>query len=402
MYTYRVLNKNDIDVKNNGIIAKVPVDDSTLIKDALTKVPSHLQVGSSKSSAWISTSVSLTTVSEHYAIPYTPGEVRTPLAVIDNCAEINKNISIFEPINNQKVIVNVSTEKELANSMRNLLICLSNGVFCVQKDILKIFDNKIKVGKRLPLSSKRNPNELIIVEAIKNEKKYPGIKYGLLSKEVVVLNKIDKEDIVKVLNPLEIDIAYAIAKYHELNNIEFDIEDFINNKINNRNNVLVDNGIEYKLFYDMYINCLFTSDIVKKIYEENNNDKSIDILEIYSYIKNIKRNIINRYLANMGYNLEFIPILEDYIYIMRIGNINTNKLRNIKTYCYNTKLPNVEYNADAFIDPNVRKTYSYVFEYQENNPLYALGTYKGNDEITDDIAKKIDDYKILEKINIIK
>lgn len=393
MYTYRVLNKNDKNVIDNGIIAKAPLDDSVLVKDALLQVSKHIQNGSGKSSAWISTSTSITKVLEHYGVPYNTGDIRTSVAVINNCIDTSEKVIISEPINNQKVVVNLSNNDELYKSMSNCLFCLTDGTFYIPIDVLKNYYSNIK--------ELLNNTKIIATKGIKST---PGTKYARRSEEVIVLNKIDKENIVKVLNPLEIDILYAISKYNELNNIEFDIEDFINNKITNRDGVTPDNGIQYKIYYEMYIKYLFTCDIVKNLYEETDNDKSIDVLELYSYIKNIKRIIINKYLNRMGYNLDYIPLIDDYTHIIRVGNVNTNIIRNIDTNNYKFKLSNIGFNSEANIDSTIRKTLSYTYIYQNDGELFALGVSKGKDVITNDIDKKLEltKNKILNSSSIIE
>ena len=397
MYTYRVLNKKEVDISSNGIKAKAQLGSDCSIIDALMQVSRHIQTGTGKESAWISTSTSLTKVLEHYAIPYEVGEKRTSVAVINNCSETCKGVNIFDSIGEQKVVINLSNNNELVNAMSNFLFCLSDGTFYVPRNAIRNIRDDLVVGERLTFTDHRYPGITINIEVTKDIKATPGIKYSRRSEEVIVLNSIPASDIVKVLNPLEIDIAYAIAKYHELKNKPFDIEEFISNNITNRNGVIVNNGVEYKLYYDMYINGLFTCDIVKKIFEKNNSDKSIDILEIYAYVKKIKRDIINNYLLNMGYNLDYIPLIEDCTHIIRMGKVNDKIKRNISMYNYDIVLSNIGFNASAIINPNVRKTFPYTFAYQENGELYALGTSDGVDSITDEMDKKIE----LDKVKIL-
>lgn len=382
MYTYRVLNKYDYEnIKNKKkIIAKDAFTCNQTIFDALKVVGKHLQNGSKKDFPWISTSTSFTTVMEHYAVPYLNGDTnsykqRDLVAIFSDMHESgiypNDNVTLNTPVTSiNNIIINVSTDKERIEACKLGLLYQSD-------------------GKKY--------------SSIKNMS--PGFKYARKSKEILVLNNIDSNKIKYILNPLEMDLLYAVMKNYEIKQLPFNIDIFIDNILNNINVDNIFTEIEAMFYKEFFIKDKFLCDIVDEIMKQNNistcdiskdelfqnakknnltyfqSDLQIDILSIYAYIKNIKRKIIRKLLNQVGYNLEQVPIIEDYIHIIRIGKINKKKNNNsVHMLYFNNKQIFVK-DLPKCSSPEYRQlqhntfTYGYVYDTSsiEHENLYTLG-----------------------------
>ena len=120
--TYRILNYLDYKnlEENENIIAKNPRNNNEPIIEALKNVGPHVQNGNIKESEWISTSASITTVIEHYAVPHNDNIKERPLlAIIRNLSKNSKNIDINAKIgdNNSPVVVNLSDKKNIGEAV---------------------------------------------------------------------------------------------------------------------------------------------------------------------------------------------------------------------------------------------------------------------------------------------
>ena len=363
--TYRMLNFLDYkNLEENGkIIAKKPKDKNKIIKEALMNAGPHIQNGNIKESEWISTSSSITTVIEHYAAPHDDNIKERPLlAVFKNLSENSKNIDINDKIgdNNPTIVVNLSDEKHIGEAVERKLFISKSGKFF-----------------------KNNKN---------GWKPTPGTKYAKRSKEVLVLNEIPKENIINVLNPIAMDVVYAVAKYNEdMNNKSFSVIKFIEEelpKLYEKESYDISNGLsntEYELFDELYGNNKFLCDIVDDIYDKSTN---LDVLEIYSSIKNQKRNIIDELLKILGYNLHYVPIPEDSILIIRKGECLEPQQ---DYYTYKNKITYInfkEFNPDAKFELN-HYSYAHLYDYHNGDELYALSSKEGIDVITNDVDKKL-------------
>ena len=72
-----------------------------------------------------------------------------------------------------------------------------------------------------------------------------------------------------------------------------------------------------------------------------------------------------------------------------MGNVNTPKLDRVKGRLLSLDLDKVGYYCDAKLDDTVRKTFTYVFVYQEDGELYTLSNNEGKEYITDDVFDKL-------------
>lgn len=385
MYTYRVLNKYDYEnIENkNKIIAKSAFTSDETILDALKVVGQHLQNGSKKDFPWISTSTSFTTVMEHYAVPYSNDETnihkqRDLVAIFFDMYQSgiysNINVKLDTPVSLiDNIIINVSTDEERVKACDLGLLYKKNGV-------------------------RYSPLQNIS----------PGLKYARKSKEILILNYIDTNKIKYILNPLEMDLLYAIIKNLEINKLKIDIDKFIDNILSTLNNINVNNVFtetEAMFYKEFFIKDKFLCDIVHEIMKQNNistcniskdellkkdkknnlayiqNDLKIDILSIYAYIKNIKRIIIGKLLRQVGYNLDSVPIVEDYIHIIRIGKINKKENNSSVHMLYFNNKPIFVKDVSKYLYPKSRQlqhntfVYGYVYDTSsiEHENLYTLG-----------------------------
>lgn len=185
------------------------------------------------------------------------------------------------------------------------------------------------------------------------------------AKEVLVLNEIKKNSIVRVLSFLEIDILYAIYDENNMNNFYNILNMFVNSNmqikqisnykicinINNTNISLSPD--EFYLYNDLYNNNSNMYDLTRDLYKNNNLSSIYDILRIYEKLKNIKRSFINKILKCFNFNILYPSIVEDEIFAVVVDNqclIDNNKKNSIKYKECEFELESLDYNSSTNYD----------------------------------------------------
>lgn len=362
MCTFRVLSAYDEEnlSNNENIIAKNPLDGEIKMLEAFKQVGCHTQCGSNFDFAWISTSSSLKTAMDHYDVPYSKNKnnKRNRIAVMTGLDKTNFTTK-------EGRICDMDTQ---IKNMGPVVLDLSNDV-----------------------SRKNIAKEGFLIK--KNGEKYnkpssigPGLKYARKSNEIIVLNKIDKEHIVRILNPVEMDLLYALeAENYNMDSI-----------ISTVTNVNIDGlftELETIFYRELFTNKKFLCDIVDDIMKENDlitikynkdfsspfdlQDKAnmasfvntnIDVLNIYAYARETKRTIIKKLLVRLGYQITRPRIVDDNIHILRVGRIGETSFFGPAALKYNNipfELPCIheEHNYICFDDSSNHKTLAYCYIY---------------------------------------
>lgn len=296
-YVFRVLNRQDHETYalNKMFIAKKPISIDEPIFNALTQGASHIFNGSNHDYAWISVSKSYVTIMEKYSFSLVKPKYnaeRPLVAILDNCDKLcvsPNDVNPRYPVSYyHKVIIDYSSDKACVESQRKGLVYSSKGVK---------YDNKNK------------------------PKAWPGYKYARRSQELIILNKVDFEDIKYILNPLEIDLLYAILK----NNKDEDI-DFILERLDGIDAEFMDFLLtyeEYFYFCYLYINNHYLEGLVPD--RDDPFYKGVDPLELMAVLKEMKRHILKKILDKLGFVYDKVPIIEDFVYPVRKGVVDDKK-----------------------------------------------------------------------------
>ena len=381
MLSYRVLNSYDCrNYNENGTFeSKNKMSRQRKIIDALKIINSHLQNGSKKPTPWLSTSISLTTAMELYAIPFSEYNCHRPsVAVLNNLTETTSGLNKDDIIGDKQIIINLSDRKHNLDAYCKGLLYKTNGAPCILR-------NKEFVASM-------------------------GYHYAINAQEVIVFNEILNNNIVRVLNALESDIVYAVAKYYEENKLP-NKDEVIYDLVNNVLDKLSSFDMETLSYYNL-------KPAYMKIYSENSYicnvanalfkcvPYSFDILDIYAYLRSEKREIIGIFLKELGYNLSYVPIVDDKIQIVRVGECGqyrckTNEVfRNCELppdlkFAEDIILPNLESKAD--MDLSISNLYIYKYLYNYGDTQYTLYAQRGMDVITN-IKQELPAYDKVKKL----
>jgi len=208
-YVFRALNEEDINNVNidNGMLKpKDTLRGIKTLKDVFRKVNTHLLYGSSKQTCWISITKDFKIAAEKYSLAKKGlADKRAPIAVIKNHSKSSmvddKGNDAFE----NKTIEQLTNPAYMQffhdfelNYISKIVLDFSN----------KEFSKKLaRAGYVLNSENKR---------CISNTMAY---NYAANSKEMLVYKNIPREDIVKVLSPLEVDIIYGSGYWNgKINN----------------------------------------------------------------------------------------------------------------------------------------------------------------------------------------
>lgn len=212
----------------------------------------------------------------------------------------------------------------------------------------------VSLGNRFLLAPLTSFSEIIMNDKDDNFMKQiedNGIILKSLN-EVLVYNMIPAKDIAVILGSLDIDVLYALISsgkyYSQLDTIDryrYYLMDMISRRAEELElsdnerfffdkfyieeksvlavvlEILGGNSIHYSFITPSDWNMLEVVDLTKDgiIY---NYSEYVDILNIFAYVKRMKRVILGKVLSNMGIELDEIDIPEDKMQIVRLGNIS--------------------------------------------------------------------------------
>lgn len=325
MFVFRVLNDEiDKDVLNKGINAKVRIPGGEQVLEALRLVNRHIQNGSEKDTCWISVSKNFLSDVEIYNMP------------IKGFNELRHDIAVIGGYDTTEVVFKMYYA--VSHDLTNIA---AQNLFGIEKLVLDFSsDERVKDLQKRGLHYKLDGTRKVGYARAR--------AYGEKSSELLIYDNIPKENIKKILNPLETDILYALIKEYGMNDIN--IIGFINKLANEIEEIIesVPFTRQERILFDSFYNkrmhllgvaCEFLdqnkcrSKVVTRQSENcidlpsngdviifNNDD--IDVLNVFAYLKNKKRSIISKILAELGFSLDNAPITEDVISIVRIGTVN--------------------------------------------------------------------------------
>lgn len=294
-YVYRVLNAQDHRnyLLNKCFIAKKPIAGNTPLIDALAEASRHIFDGSHHDFGYISVSRSYPTIMEKYSFArQRPGfNEESPLvAIITGNDEVTKKLRCSSPrplvSHVQKLVIDYSDDEHYPKSMQLGLIYSA---------------------KKVPYNYSK-------------PKMSPGYKYARKSQELVILNAISSEDIKYILNPLEIDLLYAILKATPNADIDTVLKTF-----SLIEGDFLDNLMTYEEYYYFRYLYIYNHFLKGLIPDETREVKMPDALELTAVLKEIKRGILTKILAKLDFDFPFIAIVEDYVWPIRKGEINLKR-----------------------------------------------------------------------------
>ena len=325
MFVFRVLNEDiDIDVLNNGINSKIRIPGGEQVVEALKLVNRHIQKGSDKETCWISVSKDFLTNVELYNMPIKNyNEFRHDMALISGYDSTEVTFKMFYAVSH--VLDKIA----------------SQSLFGIDKMVLDFSSkDKIDVVKKKGLYYKTDGTKMTNYGR--------AIGYGSKSKEMLIYDYIPKENIKKILNPLEIDILYALIKAKGYNNnsmigfiniLSSEIDDVLSRVPFTKQERILFDSFYNKRMHLLGVACeiLDLNKCRSKVVTRDNenvidlpssgdvvvfNNDDIDVLNVFAYLKKKKRDILDKILSELGFSLESISISEDVMSIVRIGAVN--------------------------------------------------------------------------------
>lgn len=215
---------------------------------------------------------------------------------------------------------------------------------------------------------------------------------------IYVYNKVDGEDIMYILKPIEVDLLYALTKEYGLNDnninafvrmlaprISLNIDDyyftesekvlfnamFVDNK--NLTTILYEILASNKINVDMIRleddSFVTVPDITRDLMLVNNQD-TVDPLNIYSYLMSKKRIIIKKILSSIGCELDSISIVEDELKVSRMYDVFLNDEVEL------------EYNGASLVVP--KQSYDMRYCRNANYSLSKVADFNAKNDLTED------------------
>lgn len=268
---------------------------------ALDRIIAHVGGKNMKYSCWISTSKSFNFVAEEYAIPqtgkYNIDMSRKPIAIIDK----------------EKTFGTVATRDEAGNE--NIAKHFGECVDISDDNLNRLYE----AGVIYPLYQNEDACYSLndAVKSINNKGKTKMTGFNNFAKaayEVLFFTVINKENIISVISPLMQDILYVFTKDANTNEDKIVLEklkEFINIDVDIHNYEKYDftpqeiNVIEF--LYTQREDGLYNSlvDLIPYLYDE-----SINIIELYEILKEIKKSILRKITG-----VEKIELLDNEIFV---------------------------------------------------------------------------------------
>ena len=215
----------------------------------------------------------------------------------------------------------------------------------------------------LDCSTEKSIKDLAIQELVNTR------AYGFVTKEdgVLVYGGVKGNNIATILNPLDIDMLYALLKDYGIN--EQNVTAFINMVmpfVVRDVNEYDFTASERALFEAMYVENKNLTTVLYEIMEANNikaemirkedesfvtmpdltkdlvimnYDEEFDALNILSYLKNQKRNILNKVFNKCGFKVSNVSIVEDELKVARMGKVFHDENARLKYKGVNIIIP---------------------------------------------------------------
>ena len=299
---------NDQDITSGSITCKKSLS-GKILKDALITVNTHISNGSKLDSCWISATKSFKVAVDNYLLPTDfSNQNGRYIALINNCD--NSMITNYNDVN----CLNYKNR----NLINNHELLMNTNLDYFKKIILDL-SSKDKYNKL------QDKNILLRKNGTVLDKCYLGLSYASNSNEVLIYDHVLNEDLVCILNGFQIDIIYGMLDKLELSNQEMI---YLSRVVELKPEYLDLTDMENTIFKEHYINNKNMLLIVQEILKCN---KSIDVLELYNYLKKIKKSIISKAIKFYTDCDIYPTIPEDKFNTVRLGNLNI-KTHPIFTY----------------------------------------------------------------------
>lgn len=284
---------------------------------ALDRIIGHISGLNINHSCFISTSKNLNFVLEEYSIPqngkYNIDFARKPVIVITNEQEI-------PPLNNTR---NVSGHQNISAYFGKYVNLSNNNL-----------NKYVESGFIKPLYMNEDSYFYKALDSLNMEGKTCNISgfnnFAYKAEEVLFFHGIDGKNIYTVLSPLMQDILYIYTKGKTNKQIEAMLPGLLNTYRN----------IEQNIKNNIYNFSSIESNIIIFLYTKKNNgfyhalielmpylyDKKISSIDLYDFLKEIKRNILRKITRKQS-----IPLLDDEIFVSDLEHDQENILPNKKT-----------------------------------------------------------------------
>lgn len=283
---------------------------------ALDRIIGHINGLNIHHSCFISTSKNLNFVLEEYSIPqngrYNKDFVRKPVVII---------------IDEQKIppLVNIRN----VTGHQNIRSYFGKYIDLSENNLSKY----VKTGFIGPLSLNEDSYFFNVINSLNMEGKTCNVSgfnnFAYKAEEVLFFHGIDGKNIYTILTPLMQDILYVYTKGKTNSQIETMLPDLLNIyknvEQNIKNNIYHFSSIELNI-----INFLYTRqdngfyhaliELMPYLY-----DKCISVIDLYDFLKEIKRNVLKKIT-----NQQNIPLLDDEIFVSDLKHDVNNTLPNGK------------------------------------------------------------------------
>lgn len=283
---------------------------------ALDRIIGHISGLNINHSCFISTSKNLNFVLEEYSIPqngkYNIDFARKPVAVIINEQEISPLINTRNISGHQNISSYFGKYVDLSNNNLN---------------------KYIESGFIKPLYMNEDSYFYKALDSFNMESKTCNISgfnnFAYKAEEVLFFHGIDGKNIYTVLTPLMQDILYVYTKGKTNKQIEVMLPGLLNTyrniEQNIKNNVYHFSSIELNIISFLYTkksNGFYHAliELMPYLY-----DKNISSIDLYDFLKEIKRNILRKITGEQN-----IPLLDDEIFVSDLKHDQENILPNKK------------------------------------------------------------------------
>lgn len=359
MYVYRAINDIEEQVLASGKDIKASKYDNTKFFESAAK---HISVGSNvkQEDCWISASKDFNICASEYSIPqmgaYNTTRKEKEIIVIDRTYWTKRKISNYKFNGNFTVFVDkenrisfdLGDEKEFPRPQKkggryryinNKRVCKKeqkNQIKSLLEGIEKGVDNGL-FDMAFPSNGDRGGiipvlNEFSMLDYIKSGivagcQKQP-IASGIMkkSKEVLVLNRIPYNAIVKKLTKIEIMILYALSE----EDFTVVLQDLIHKRliinlnksnVNINNNPITINKYEYELLSN------FLVDIA---YDKCKNGQNIE--DYYEKLKKDKKKLLDNIVKNINSSYSASKIQDDEVFVKRVDFNNITLVDKLQSY----------------------------------------------------------------------
>lgn len=314
MYYFRALNNKDMIncLKKAPISAVAPVA-ATDKMSMVSKISQHIKDGSKSRFAgcWISACKDFSICASEFAIPqsgkFNTATKRKCIAVITAMHSYHNNLTYCAGQGNGKnLTLDTSTFFQDWNSKWGELASINEFIF----DLSFPYTHKRTVNFYEYSYGDWVKEGFIKTTAGNNNKAVPGIPSGDVraAREILVLNNIHNTSIVKVLELLEIDILYALIKLN-INDYNSCLHSICGQLFQLPKNNF--SGVCSYLYQELYINQKNLHELTYEIFKVNAKclTSGYDILSIYVFLKDKKREIISSILNQIGYSISASSVI---------------------------------------------------------------------------------------------